>query len=79
LIVALKDDTLKEMETKNASVSVSPSQEFKISMRADQIALILRVLREAHFSGKEAHLVAATLDAIQDPVLHQAHGGKVDD
>lgn len=48
-------------------------------MRADQIALILRVLREAHFSGKEAHLVAATLDAIQDPVLHQAHGGKVDD
>ena len=62
-------------QAKSATVQVSPDQTFNVTLRADQINMLLKVLSQAHFPGKDVHLVASIIDSIQDPVLAHAHTG----
>lgn len=56
-----------------ASVSVSPDEMFDIRLSAEQVKLVLQVMSEAHFRGDKVMLAAATINAIQDPVLLRVH------
>lgn len=67
------------MKTTSAGIEVDPSKVFNVKMTAEQVVLILGVLREAHFKGSQTHLAASAIDAIQDPILREAHAGKVDE
>lgn len=65
-----------ETSAKSATISVDPDKQFQITLTARQVGLVLGVLNEAHFKGSQADLVASTIEAIQEPVLREAHGGK---
>lgn len=65
-----------DTQAKSATVQVAPDQTFSVVLRADQINLLLKLISQAHFPGKESHLVASIIDSIQDPVLAAAHTGK---
>lgn len=56
-----------------ASVKVSPDEVFKFSLTAEQVQLVLQVMREAHYRGDRVLLAAATISAIQDVVMLKAH------
>lgn len=64
-----------EPTANEARIKVDPNQEFKITLTAEQIVLVLNVMNDAHFKGSQAEIVAATINAIQGPVLLAAHGG----
>lgn len=64
------------METKasSATIRVSPEKAYPVSLKGAQIAMLLNILREAHFKGSEVALAASVIDAIQEPILADAHG-----
>lgn len=66
-----------EPEAQSATIKLDPRQVFSPKLTAEQIALLLGVMNEAHFKGSQCDLVAATIRSLQDPILLQAHGGKV--
>lgn len=64
------------MTAKSATVQVEPDRAFSISLTGAQIALVLDVIREAHFKGHQCDLAASCIRAIQEPVLQHVHGAK---
>ena len=56
------------------TVKVDPAKKFTCTLSAEQIVLAIDVLRNAMFKGEQVELASSLIDAIQSPVLLDAHG-----
>lgn len=55
-------------------VTVPSDKVYAVRLNGAQLKLLLRVFGSAHCPVSQAHLVASTLDALQEPLLEDAHG-----
>ena len=67
-----------EAEARAVKVAIPNDRRYSVELSGQQLKFLLALLNSNQYPGNQVFLVAATMDALQEPILNEAHGAESD-
>ena len=64
----------RDSEAESVKIRVDPAKEFVVTLTGEQIKFLIQLISANSYPGNKVFLVGDTLNAIQKPLLDDAHG-----